>query len=267
MVNIPGHDDKKMGLNFMPAGAVKFQFADYAVLEDIKVPPVFGHITEDVAWGMLGNDSVGDCTCADVAHQTMVHALATHRPLPQWSTPSTLKMYSAITGYNPDAAKDANGNNPTDQGANLAQVASYWRKTGFRDAVNTIHQSRSYGMVNSIDEALKATRLFGAVSIGVSLPSSAPEQFDHGKPWRFQRGAHDLGGHCITLVGRNRNGLLVFLTWGRTQGVTPDWLERYMVDGVVSFSLEYMKSTGMSPELFDVAALDKDLNSLGSPGG
>src|SRR5580704_3991068 len=74
------------------------------------------------SWGMMGNDKLGDCTCAAAGHLIM-----------EWTddngkmvTPpdqSIIAAYSAITGYNP-----ATGAN--DNGAVELNVLKYWRKTG-----------------------------------------------------------------------------------------------------------------------------------------
>src|ERR1700727_2323390 len=71
---------------------------------EYKVPPA--------TIGMYGNDTVGDCTIAEVSHDLILKTA--HTGTPFFPDPDeVLKMYSAISGYDPSQTDDQ-GNNPTD---------------------------------------------------------------------------------------------------------------------------------------------------------
>lgn len=245
-------------------GAVKLRLSDYVDIPGIKLPNHFGHETENINYDMLSNDLCGCCVISDIAHQIMIQAQATRRPVPTFNN-TVLPIYSAITGYNANAPLDKNGDNPTDQGTDAAVAANWWQTKGIQDDQGSLHHSKAFGeiAVGDWDQLLKSIYLFGGASIGVQLPSTAASQFDAGQVWTVPSGRVDsLGGHMITGVGLNSKGNLVAITWGKTTAITRDWLERFMDEGVVSMSLEYITATGKSPELFDVIQLTTDLDTL-----
>ena len=51
-------------------------------------------------WGMMGNDKVGDCTCAAAGHLVMDWTANTGKEVVP-SSQQIVAAYSAITGYNP----------------------------------------------------------------------------------------------------------------------------------------------------------------------
>ena len=245
------------------AGAVRFQFAKYVDVASIRVPPVFGHVVNE-DYGMFGNDRAGDCVECNVAHQIMIDAAATRRSIPRFYETSVLKVYSDWTGYNPAARVDAKGNNPTDGGTDMSDAASRWRTQGFPDATGLMHYSKAYAglPIGDFDTLIKATYLFGAVSVGVNLQQAQVEQFDAYLPWRHDVNSPIIGGHCITACGMNSRGMLVCISWGRTTAVERNVIEQQMDEAIVTFSREYLMATGKSPELYDEATLDLDLASL-----
>jgi hypothetical protein len=243
--------------------AVKFKLAQYVNTSDIKLPVSFGHVRESTTYGMLGNDEAGDCVIADLAHSVMIRCQATRRAVPPFTTSSTLDTYSKITGYDPKKV-DYQGNNPTDQGTDMVTAAAWARDKGIPDATGELHKIKAYGEIafRDWDELIKAIYLFGTVSLGIMLPQSASDQFDRMVPWTITGDGSIIGGHAITACGKNSAGFLVALTWGRTTAISRQFIERYLDQGIVSLSPEYLKDTGHSPELFDEAQLTTDLASL-----
>ena len=106
-----------------------------------------------INWGMMRNDTVGDCTCAGGGHLIMGWtANASTEVIP--SDTDILAAYSAITGYNPN---DPN----TDQGANELDVLNYWRQTGIAG-----HKIGAYVQLNASDipHVKTAIYLFGVIN-------------------------------------------------------------------------------------------------------
>lgn len=254
---------KFLGKKPARAGAVSFRFKDYVDLKAIKVPAVFGHVV-NAPYGMLGNDAVGDCVCCDIAHQIMIRAQATHRPTPLFTPQSVIAVYSAWTGYDPNAPLDANGDNPTDEGTDMQVAASKLRTEGFPDAHGQRHYTKAYGAlaIRSWDELMTAAYLFGGVSVGINVQQAQSDQFDHYMPWHYVQGSPFLGGHCITVCGRNSRGLGVGISWGRTTAIERALLDQTMDEAIAHFSLDYILPTGISPEAINVAQLDTDLTAL-----
>lgn len=216
-------------------------------------PKIFGHelLLSSGVWGMLGNDSAGDCTLCDAAHQTMLWSLEGGSRCAQFTTAGVIADYSAISGYN--------GTEATDTGCDMQDVANYRHNIGVADSNGIRHKIQSFASLKAgnLSQLAQATYIFGAVSVGVQLPSSAESQFDNGKPWSVAANDTIEGGHCITIVGMNSEGNFLLLTWGRLHAATPAWLSAYMDEAIAPLSLEMLNAKGVSPEAYDVPTLTK----------
>lgn len=245
-------------------GAVLLMVGNYVDLDAVKLPDVFSH-AHGYNLGMLGNDRVGDCVIADMIHRIMIFASGTKRPIPWFNDATAIALYSRITGYNPRAPLDENGENPTDQGTDMEEAERWWRHYGIADANSINHGIKAYGSIahHSMDHLLKAAYLFGAVGIGVRLPQSAVDAMDEPPVvWAYHPGSPSVGGHAVTLTGRTASGNYELITWGQIVEATPKFMARQLDEALCSFSQEYLMATGKSPELFDEAALDADLKSV-----
>lgn len=221
----------------------------------LPVPPAtFGHYPAVTAWGMLGNDTHGDCVWAGAAHETMVWNAA-HGVSATFDDAHVLADYSAVTGFDPS---DPN----TDQGTNVRTALNYRRQVGIQDSTGGRHKIGAYLALAPGDmiELLRSAYLFGAVGIGIEFPQSAHDQFNAGQPWTVVSGSPVEGGHYVPVVGADLHYVYV-VTWGRVQRVTKGFLRKYCDEAFALLSVEYL-SHGLSPEGFDLAQLQADLKSL-----
>lgn len=248
----------KYKLGKRPAShSISMAFGDFFDIRKLPTPPkVFGHQAMFKNWGMLGNDRYGDCVWADAAHQAMLWS-AKGRHSARFTTENVLSDYAAVTGFDPNKPD-------TDQGTDMGQAARYRRKVGVIDAAGRRHQTDAYVSlrVANLQQFFAATWLMEAVSVGVQLPSNAETQFDDHELWTVEKGAEIEGGHCITGLGRDADGNIWIVTWARAQLVSPAFLERYMDEANVSFSIE-MIADKVSPEGFDADGLRQKLSLLG----
>ena len=251
-----------MKLGKLPArpGAIRLKLRTYAYLSVLPTPPAeFGHealVTEIYAmqWGLLGNDSVGDCVVAGGGHETMAWNAAGGLIVP-FSTPNTLADYSAITGYDP-------ADPSTDQGADMQVAAAYRQKTGLLDAAGNRHKVGAYLAVDpgDLEMLLTAAYVFEAVGVGITFPQSAMDQFNAGQPWDAVAGSPIEGGHYVPGLAR-RGGMFKFITWGAEQLATDAFLAANNDENVVYLSPD-MLAGGKSLEGFDLAQLTSDLAAL-----
>ncbi|HJZ73307.1 MAG TPA: hypothetical protein VKE51_16300 [Vicinamibacterales bacterium] len=248
-------------------------FAKYRTSEPLPSHPKhFGHekLVAAQGWQMLGNGpdntvapgftGAGDCVFAGGDHETMLWTIEGGQPA-TFTGANAIHDYSAVTGYNPHAPVDPNGENPTDQGTNVRDALKYRQKTGLIDAKGTRHRIGAYVAleVGNLNQLLEALYLFGIVGIGIEFPESAMDQFDQGKPWSVVAGAKIAGGHYIPLVAYRQ--MLECVTWGRIQKVTSSFYSKYCDEAWAILSPE-MLASGKSPEGFDLAQLQSDLNAL-----
>lgn len=246
-------------LGKLPArpGAVQFQFSTYFRAGKLPTPPaIFGDFYKIAAWGMLANDSVGDCVLAGGAHETMLFRAEGAEAPAIFRDSDVLSDYTAITGYDPSDPS-------TDQGTDMEAAAAYRRKTGLIDSQGHRHTVDAYVALHpgNLDMLANAVYLLGAAGVGIQFPGSAMDQFNAGQPWDVVPGAEVDGGHYVPCVGRNGQGNFLVVTWGKLQEVTPKFFATYMDEGVAYVSLERMRDA-KSPQGFDEAALLVDLKSL-----
>ena len=169
-------------------------------------------------WGMLGNDTVGDCTCAAAGHADMIAEIFGEKVTPAVTSDEVLSAYSAITGYNPD---DPN----SDQGANMLDVLKYWQKTGIAG-----QKCSAYVAFDPTNKAHweAATYLFGFVYIGVNLPDIVTKALPTIIDWTDTTDAPDQNnGHCIIGCAYADSEGVTIVTWGQTVRATWAFLAKY----------------------------------------
>lgn len=223
---------------------------------DLPAPPPSADWLSPVpadAWGVLGNDTVGDCTCAGVAHKRIgdVYLNQKGRVLAV-TTQETLALYSAITGYNP-------ADPSTDQGAVCQDVLDYWRRNGFLGEKIIAFAKID---ISNETELKQAINLFGQVYAGFYFPDSAMAQFNAGQVWDVVPGATIEGGHCVTLGAYDETGIEC-VTWGRVQKLTWAFFRRYFDEAWVIVSPDMIDpATGKDVQGFDLYALGADFAKL-----
>ncbi|MGE5422043.1 MAG: hypothetical protein ACM3QW_02170 [Ignavibacteriales bacterium] len=229
------------------------KYVDKTVLPPL--PESFGHQDLIKHWGMLGNDTVGNCVIAGGDHETMLWTK--EGSTEAVFTPATaISDYSAVTGYDP--------NDPdSDQGTEPRKAYLYRQKTGLIDVDDKRHKIGAFLALDPTDlnEVLEATYLFSASGIGLQVPTSAIDQFDAGQPWTVVPHSPIKGGHYVPVVGYDGT-YLYCITWGKEQKMTEDFFTTYCDEAWSILSLEFLNSEGESPEGFNLAQLKADLEVI-----
>lgn len=186
-----------------------------------------------ITWDMLGNDAVGDCTCAEIGHQVNQLTWYGSGTEVKPTTTQVLAFYSAVTGYNP--AKPS-----TDQGAYIQDVLAYWRKNGLIG-----HKIVAYAAVDvsNTTEVKQAIALFGSLNIGMNFPGSAMDQFNAGETWDVVKGATIEGGHCVMAVGYDAVGVDI-VTWGKRTRITWAFWKKYVDEAWVALDQDGVQKAG-----------------------
>ncbi len=258
----------KTGKHPARPGAVRHKFSTLFDASALPVPPmVFGrtsYFPED-GWGILGNDEAGCCVEAEGAHSTMLlNALGGHGA-PRFTKDCVWADYTAITGFDPQQF-DKDGNNPTDNGTDMTDAAHYRQRVGVLDADGNRHKVDGFVSLKpgNVDEVVLATYLFGAVSLGADLTRQCEDQFDAEQPWSLTPHPGHDGGHCFGCVGRNHEGNLLIVTWGRLQAVEPAWLAERMDEGVAYISRESLRGNELlNQRNLDWPAIERAMGNFG----
>ncbi len=206
-------------------------------------------------WGMLANDSLGDCTIAGVGHAVQLYC---HRGWGEVEVtdPEVISYYSKWCGYN-------SGDPNTDQGGVEPDVLDSWRQQGFNG-----HFLKAYAdpVARNMDHVKLSISLFGCVYLGVDLPVSCQTQ----DIWDAVSGPDgepgSWGGHCVidckyakSSSKGNPETRYFFITWGEEKEVTDAFWQKYVSETHTLFH------KGWYPQGFSAAQLDAALGALGSP--
>jgi hypothetical protein len=190
---------------------------------------------------MDGNDTLGDCTIAALAHAVTTYRGLVSKKAEIMPGAAVVKLYMHLTGG-------------LDSGLNELDVLNYWRK-------HPVSGDEILGFV-SIDpkshaHVEQAIKLFGGVYLGFQVQQNCVQEFDARQPWIPGPLTND--GHAVFGVAYDQNGVTV-LTWGNTQQATWAWWDE-CVDEAYAILPPEAKTPGFAPG-FDVAQLLTDLASV-----
>lgn len=223
-------------MQFMSAALDQFGPAPAACndyLSAVKVP-----------WGMMLNDQIGDCTCADSGHTLMLRtANASSIIIP--SDADIEKLYEQF-GYDPSNSE------ATDNGVTEVAMCDFLVSTGFLG-----HKASAVGSVDytNLDHIKWTVQLFGHCRIGLNLPAYAEDQFMDGKPWDVSSfGDHTVMGHDVPVVDFKGNTLYV-ITWGKVQPITIAAYQAWCEEAHSEVWPDFVRSQGTAPSGFDLADL------------
>jgi hypothetical protein len=243
------------------------KFARYRTPQPLPAPPAdwgYDNVIAHGGWGMLGNDSWGDCVWAGAAHEHILTSTVAKRPV-AFDDAGVLSDYSATTGFDPNAGVP--GQNPTDRGTNVRAALGYRRATGIVDASGTRHKITAYlaldiGKIKAGDfsEVAEAAYLFGAVGIGIQVPQSAETEFHDHKMWSYVAGSPNAGGHYVPIVAHRHH--IECVTWGRVQPMGDRFVSHYVDEAWAIVNPDFLDVNGQNPAGFNMSQLMADLAAL-----
>ena len=192
-------------------------------IDKTYIPPAFADNTPYgfTAWGMMMNDTLGDCTIAACGHAMQVFTGG------KLTEPDSIieSYYSKWCGYVP-------GDPSTDNGGVELDVLNDWKNQKFdghvlEGFVQPQPQNFSH-IMHSIAE-------FGGVYIGFQVPQSAMDQFQNGEIWDVvPNDGGIVGGHAVFCPAyhtldptHNRETTITCITWGQKQKMTMAFWEKY----------------------------------------
>jgi hypothetical protein len=208
-------------------------------------------------WGMMMNDTLGDCTCAAAGHMIEAWTSEARRPVTV-ADEEIVSAYSAVTGYNP-------ADPPTDRGAVVLDVLKYWRTTGING-----HRILAFVALEprQTDHVKVSLELFGGCYVGLALPLSAQTQAVWDVPADGTDGngaAGTWGGHAVPVVAYDAAGLTV-VTWGATKRMTWRFWHTYCDEAYAVLSQDWIDDKGVNPEAFSLDQLKTDLIAVSGNG-
>jgi len=229
------------------------RFKDY-VTSRLAPPPPSNNVLERLKisikdptelFPMDGNDTLGDCTIAALAHaQTTFRGLVGQEKI--MTKNAVVKLYFHLT-------------NGVDSGLNELDVLNYWQSNRVDDDELIAFVKIDPKNHTHVEQAI---HLFGGVYLGFQVQQNCVQEFDARKPWTPAPLTND--GHAVFAVAYDPNSVTV-LTWGNTQQGTWGWWDE-CVDEAYALLPPAARKHGFAPG-FDIAQLEADLNLVADGGG
>lgn len=218
------------------------------------LPSSYSWTGKVINWLMLANNIVGNCTIAGLLHLFMEWVAdngGSFAPTDQ----NAIDIYSAVTGYTPT---DPN----SDQGAAELDVLNYARKTGFLGHFVAAFASIEIGQLELIKYAVY---LFGGAYVGLQLPLSAngATLWEVPDPMTANGQQGSWGGHAVIITAFDDiKKEFTVITWGQPMQMSYDFFAMYGEEAYALLSADFVNGSKQSPDGFDLACLQQDLNSL-----
>jgi hypothetical protein len=188
---------------------------------------------------MDGNDTLGDCTIAALAHAVTVYrGLLGKKTI--MAKADVVKLYMHLTGG-------------VDSGLNELDVLNYWRQNKVDGDEIITYAAIDVKNHTHLEQAI---HLFGGVYLGFQVQENCIQEFDAHKPWTPGHLTSD--GHAVFAVAYDQKGVTV-LTWGSTQQATWAWWDECVDEAYAILSPEAATFEG-----FDLAQLKADLAAVAS---
>jgi hypothetical protein len=202
-------------------------------------------------WLMLLNDRLGCCAVAGPYHAIMQWLYLLLGAIFKPADADVQADYSAISGYDPDAPLDSDGENPTDTGCAMLDVMKYGRTHGFAAGQ---HKYNAFAAVRPGNEehVKAAVAWYGACVVGMALPPIVVEQdldvWDGSGPdWQ----PDPRMGHCVVILGYHTDpdGVLWYTicSWGKLIKMSARLFERCGDEGFAVFDLADWTKGGKAP--------------------
>jgi len=213
-------------------------------------------IPED-QWQMFGNDQLGDCTCACIAHMLMLVTAHTGTMVVP-TLQDVITAYSAVSGYVP-VSPDKLLVGMNDDGAAITDVLNYWQTQGI--AGHKILGWASIDPTNAV-RLRQAIYLFGGVDAGFEVPDSCMDQFDNGVTWDVVNGSPIDGGHSVPLFGFGSEGFDC-CTWAKNQKLTNTFEQTYFDEAYAVITADWLNAaSGLAPNTLNLDQLTSDLQLI-----
>lgn len=243
-MSIPARTPGKFGRlpALIPAG---LRDLTYYAAGPLPKAPASVAVPEVASWGMLGNDTYGDCGVAGAEHGFMAAASDVHQAEHFPADQQCVNYYLTYTGGQ-------------DSGVVLSQFLAYVRQNGYLG-----HTVSAYApvAVQDIPTLQFAVDAYDFAYCGITVSQEMLQAFNDGQPWTLDNVLADPeGGHCVPVVAYD-SAWLYIVTWGQIQKVAYSaW--HHIADeawAVLTGELVAAKTDGHG---INLAALQADLSRL-----
>lgn len=248
---------RKLGRRAIKTDSRTLRLSRYLTAGLAAPPPLYDWTRGLTRFGMMLNDSLGDCTIAALGHAIQIWTTNTSAEL-TLPDATILNGYQQFCGYNP-------ADPTTDQGGFALDVLKDFKSQGLGG--QTIIGFMAANPANT-RELKQAIYLFGGVYIGLNLPISAQSQAvwdvvpDDGTGNTVPG---SWGGHAVFVPAYGGTNKVLTdatcITWGGLQKMTRAFWVKYVDECYAPLSPSWIAATG-APNGFNLAQLEADLSQI-----
>ena len=239
----------KLGRKAIRTDSRTLRMARY-LTPSLPPPPVSVDWTHGLSdWGMMLNDTLGDCTIAGCGHAVQVWSLANVGLELTVSDSDILAAYEAWDGY-------VNGDASTDNGGIELDVLNDWKKNGLAG-----HALLAFAdpAVANLTEIRQTIALFGGCYIGMEVPNFIMDSIPQVWDVTTDDGGID-GGHCVFVAGYDAESF-TFISWGTVYKMTTAFWAKYVDEAHGLLSSVWIGANG-APSGFNLNQLQADLSAI-----
>ncbi|HEX3882942.1 MAG TPA: hypothetical protein VHW66_09810 [Stellaceae bacterium] len=211
-------------------------------------------------FGMMRNDTLGDCTCAAVYHALQVWSFNAGGAIDTEPDDDVEELYVLACGYNPRLG----GEGP---GGNEQQLLGYLLNTGAPTGPAGSARHKIAGFVEidprNTDDVKRAIVECGVAYIGFAVPRNIiPSDAPSPDVWQVDPSNPSvIGGHAVVLAGYDASGAKA-ISWGRTYTMTWDFFGRYVDEVYAIADPTWIGAKGTSPGGLSLAELEQQMQGL-----
>lgn len=176
-------------------------------------------------FGVMLNDTLGDCTCAAYYHARQVWTFHAGREITE-PDDDVKQLYVEACGYNPKSRGEGPGGNEQD-------VLTFLHRKGAPIGPNGKQRHKIAAFVEvdprNIDDVKRTIADLGVAYIGLNLPRNVyPLRGDPPRRWTVAKRKQQIaGGHAVVLTGYDRAGA-GFISWGKKYKMTWEFFTTYV---------------------------------------
>lgn len=223
----------------------QLRLADYLNKAAAQPPAAVSRPHPGFNWGMLANDTLGDCVTAMILHSIEDFHLDAGTPPPAFTDADAILLYEKIGGYDPSDPS-------TDQGCDENVAMTDWEQGLPKTSDGQVHQIAGTVSVDPSDltECRIAIDEFVDLQIGIALPVTAQGQSewevvgDPNNDPNSQPGS--WGGHGIPFREYDAETFKC-VTWAAELLLTVPFHQAYVEEAHVVVTNEMLSKTGTGP--------------------
>jgi hypothetical protein len=212
-------------------------------------PPAIDYTTGmNGNFGVMLNDTLGDCTCAAYYHARQVWTFHSGKEVTEPDV-DVEKLYEEACGYNPHEP----GEGP---GGNEQTVLTYLHKTGAPIGPAGAQRDKIKAFVEidprNIDDVKRTIVELGLVYIGLNVPQNIlPPGGDPPATWTVAPGKPPIvGGHAVVLPGYDSSGAIL-ISWGEKYTMTWEFFATYVDEVYGITDASWVKPNSTLPGISD----------------